>query len=576
MQNIDSQTIDAQLHGLADFVQEVMREWNVQGLAMAIVHDGEVLFERGFGQRDTARELAVTPRTLFPIASCTKAFTTAALGILADEGKLDWDTPVRHYLPAFKLYDTLASERVTVRDLVTHRSGLPRHDLVWYQSSASRKEIFERLQYLEPTVDIRAFWQYQNMMYMVAGYLIEQITGQSWETFVQEQLFERLEMTHSNFSAQLAEKQGAEVSRPYHEVKGKVKEMPFYEQWGIGPAGSIVSCVEDMGKWVRMHLNAGSCKGARILSPGQVTRLHTPQMLIPETSKYPEMPYSSYAHGWNVTPYKGHPVVRHGGNIDGFSSLTTLFPGEKLGMVVLTNMDQSPIPSILTYNAFERLLRLEQTPWNARLQHERAEEKEAEQRGQEQSAIGRVPDTHPSHTLAAYTGDYAHPGYGTFAVRLQGEQLQAMFNSMAGELRHYHYDIFEAHIEQLEMPLKVSFATNVQGDIEALAVPLETTASDIVFRRLPDPKLREKSFLEQFVGIYEVHNTDMIVALKGENALQVSVFGQPDYELEPYKGTEFHVKSMSGFSLVFQQDEAGAVSEALLTLPYGTFTAKKL
>ncbi|MGH2481853.1 MAG: DUF3471 domain-containing protein, partial [Ktedonobacteraceae bacterium] len=326
----------------------------------------------------------------------------------------------------------------------------------------------------------------------------------------------------------------------------------------------------------RMHLNAGSYQGTCILSPGQVTRLHTPQMLVPKTSKYLEMPYSSYAHGWTVAPYKGYPMVSHGGNIDGFSSLTTLFPGEKLGMIVLTNMDQSSIPGILTYNAFERLLGLEQTPWNARLQRERAEEKEAEQRGQEQSATGRVPDTHPSHPLSAYPGDYAHPGYGVFTVRLHGEQLQATFNSMAGELRHYHYDIFEAHIEQLEMPLKVSFATNVQGDIETLAAPLETTASDIVFRRLPNPESQEKSFLEQFVGIYEVHNMDMIVALKGENALQVSVFGQPDDRMEPYKGTEFHVKGMSGFSLVFQQDEAGAVSEALLTLPYGTFTAKKL
>jgi CubicO group peptidase (beta-lactamase class C family) len=573
MQKITSQE---KLHDFTDFVHSTMQEWNVQGLAIAIVHDGEVLFEQGFGKRDVAHDLAVTPHTLFPIASCTKAFTTAALGILADEGKLDWDTPVRHYLPAFKLYDTLASERITPRDLVTHRSGLPRHDLAWYHSSASRQELFERLQYLEPSTDIRSFWQYQNIMYMTAGYLLEQITGQTWEDFVQERLFKRLEMAHSNFSAQLAEKEGAEVSRPYQEVKDEVKELPFYEQWGIGPAGSIVSCVEDMSKWVRMHLKQGLHKNTRILSAGQVARLHTPQMIMPETSKHPEMPYSSYAHGWFVLPYKGYPMVRHGGNIDGFSSLTTLFPRENIGMVVLTNMGQSPVPSILTYNAFERLLGLAETPWRARLLQEQTETKAAEKRGLEQSATSRIPDTQPSHALAAYTGNYAHPGYGVLAVSLQGEQLQATFNNMAGTLKHYHYDIFELLIEQLEIPMKVSFTTNVQGDIESLTAPFETTAKDIVFRRTANPELREKSFLEQFVGIYEMLSMQMIVALKGENALQVSVFGQPDYELEAYKGTEFHVKGMSNFSVVFQQNATKAVQEALLTLPYGTFTAKKV
>lgn len=575
MQKIIPQIVEAKLHEFTDFVQTIMQEWKVQGLAIAIVHDGEVLFTRGFGQRDVARALPVTPRTLFPIASCSKAFTTAALGLLADEGQLDWETPVRHYLPSFHLHDTLVSERMTPRDLVTHRSGLPRHDLAWYNSSASRKELFERLRYLEPTTDLRAFWQYQNIMYMVAGYLIEQITGQTWETFVRARLFTRLEMAQSNFSAQTAEKEGAEVSRPYQEVKDEIKEQPYYEQWGIGPAGSIVSCVEDMSHWLLMHLSEGSYKGERILSPGQVALLHTPQMLIHEGSKYPEMPYSSYAHGWFVVPYKGHPMVRHGGNIDGFSSLTTLFPREKLGMVVLTNMGQSPVPSILTYNAFEKLLGLEESPWHERLQRERAEEKEAEKRSQEQSAAGRVPDTQPSHALAAYVGNYKHPGYGVIEVQIQDDQLQATYNNMTGSLRHYHYDIFELLIEQLEVPMKVSFTTNVQGDIESVRAPFESTGCDIVFRRAVLAELRAKSFLEQFVGIYDVLDTTMVVALKGEHALQLSMLGQPTYELEAYTGTEFHVKDMSSLSVTFEQEENGTVTGALLSILYGTFRAKK-
>lgn len=565
----------AQLQEFDDFVQEMMRDWKVQGLAVAVVRDGETLFARGFGKRNVAENLAVTPRTLFPIASCTKAFTAAALGLLVDEGKLDWNTPVRHYLPDFKLYDPIATERMTPRDLVTHRSGLPRHDLVWYHSPASRAEIFTRLQYLEPTTDFRLFWQYQNLMYMVAGYLLERITGQSWEAFVQERLFARLGMTASNFSAQEAERRGAEVAHPYHEIKDEVKELPFYEEWGIGPAGSIVSNVEDMSRWMLMHLSGGVSNGERILSPSQIAQLHAPQMIVPETSKHPEMPYSSYAHGWIVTPYKGHPMIRHGGNIDGFSSLTSLFPRENVGIVVLTNMGGSYAPYILTYNLFERLLGLEQTPWSARFKEEQAEMKEAERRSEAKGAEERVPETHPSHALEDYTGEYEHPGYGVVTVSLLDGQLQAHYHSMSASLQHYHYDIFDLFVEHLQMHMKISFSTNVRGDIESLSVPLETSGRDIIFRRAPASEIREKSFLEQFVGIYQVMNTDMIVALKGEHALLLSVFGQPEHELEPYKGDEFHIRDMSNFRLEFQRDASGAVTQALLTTPEGTFLARR-
>ena len=179
-----------QLQGLDGFVRVVMRDWRAPGLAMTVIKDNEIIYAQGFGQRDEAQHLPVTSQTLFPIASCTKAFTTAAMGILTDQGKLDWDTPVRAYIPSFKLYDPLAAERVTPRDLVSHRTGLPRHDLVWYNNTtATRRELFERLQYLEPTKDFRSFWQYQNLMYMAAGYLVETISGQTWEEFVQQNIF---------------------------------------------------------------------------------------------------------------------------------------------------------------------------------------------------------------------------------------------------------------------------------------------------------------------------------------------------------------------------------------------------
>src|SRR5581483_5464467 len=505
MQETDTSEAMARLQGFDDFVQQIMQNWKVQGLAVAIIKDGEVIFSQGFGKRDVAKDLDVTPQTLFPIASCTKAFTTGALAVLADAGKLDWDTPLRVYMPEFKLRDLFASERMTPRDLVSHRSGLPRHDMSWYNANVTRQELFERLQYLEPTKDFRSLWQYQNLMYMAAGYLIERITGQTWEGFVSQHLFAHLEMTASNFSITETAEHADDFSHPYREKDDKVEEMPFYgAQGAIGPAGAIVSNVDEMGRWVLMHLRDGKYNDKQVLSASQVTLLHSPQMIIPETGKFAEIPYSSYALGWFVTPYRGHPMIQHGGNIDGFSSLTSLFPHENIGMVVLTNMDSSPVPGILTYHVFERLAGLDTIDWSARYKKDWAEIKEAEKKGKEKSETDRVANTHPSHELDAYVGDYEHPGYGVIAITREGDGLQASFNNITAALKHYHYDIFDLQIERFDLDLKVSFLTNFKGDIDTLVAPLEVTARDIVFKRVASKEMTERSFLEQFVGAYEL------------------------------------------------------------------------
>src|SRR5262245_44649143 len=232
------------LEGFGDFVRATMAAWKVPGLAVSVVKDGAVIYLEGFGERDRERGLPVTPHTRFALASGTKAFTTLALGLLADEGKLDWDTPLRQFLPAFKLHDPFASERITPRDLVTHRSGLPRHDLVWYKSPFSRADLVRRLQYLQPNKDLRAFWQYQNLMYMTAGYLVEQLTGLTWEVFVQQRIFEPLGMRDSNFSVEVS--QAAEDhALPYREKDDQLSQMPFYKQFAVGPAGSINTSAAD-------------------------------------------------------------------------------------------------------------------------------------------------------------------------------------------------------------------------------------------------------------------------------------------------------------------------------------------
>jgi CubicO group peptidase (beta-lactamase class C family) len=516
----------------------------------------------------------VTTRTLFAIGSATKAFTTMSLALLADEGKVDWDTPVRTYLPGFALHDPFATERITPRDLVTHRSGLPRHDGVWYGSNFARKDYVERLRHLVPSKDFRSYWQYQNLMYLTAGYLAGEIAGQEWEAFVQERIFDRLGMTGSNFSVNRSQ-QEEDAARPYREKDGNAEEVPFRDIDAMAPAGAINSNVEEMVQWLLLHVNRGKHAGETVVSESQIAQMHAPQMVIPDDGKYAELSPSSYGLGWFTQSYRGHTLVHHGGNIDGFSALVSLIPREQMGVVALTNLNGVPIPAILSYNVYDRLLGLPEIPWNDRFWADHEEIVRAGARSTEKVETDRVKGTTPSHSLDAYTGDFAHPGYGVVTIGHENDALTLRFNAFNGSLRHLHYDIFELAVEPLDMTFPVSFATDVRGDIASLAIPLEPTVPDILFTRRPSATLTDPAVLSRFTGTYEVMGLPMTVALKGERTLQVTLPGQPDFELEPVKGTEFRLKGLSGFAVEFKADESGTITEAVVTQPNAVFVAKR-
>jgi len=327
------------LKGFPEFVEKAMKGWKVPGLAISIVKDGKVVFAEGFGFCDVKKGLKVTPQTLFAIGSSSKAFTATAMGILVDECKLDWDNPVREYLPSFKLKDLFAAERMTHRDLVCHRSGLPRHDAIWYGASANRKELFNRLAYLEPSKDFRTIFQYQNLMFMTAGYLVGQIAGKTWEKFVQERILNPLGMNDGNFSVEDSKK-APDFALPYMEKKDKVIEIPFRNIDAVGPAGSINSNVMDMAKWVLLNLNKGKHGEKQIISEASLKQIHSPQMVMgemfPGFEKYNELFYDNYGMGWMITFYKGHLLLHHGGGIDGFTALVSFMPRDNMGIVVLT------------------------------------------------------------------------------------------------------------------------------------------------------------------------------------------------------------------------------------------------
>lgn len=479
------------MQGLSEFINEAMQEWKVPGLAIAIIKDSQIIFCEGFGKRDVEQNLSVTPQTLFAIASCTKPFTTMAMSILVERGLLDWDKPVRNYLPTFKLYDSYATEHITPRDLVTHRSGLPRHDAMWSQSPFTRQEIIDRLQYLEPTHELRTVFQYQNLMYMTAGYLVGEIAQTSWEEFVQQEIFNPLEMRDSNFSVEKFQK-AADFALSYAEKDDKVERLPFCNVDVSGPAGSINSNVTDMAKWLLLHLNQGKYGDKQIISPSHLQEMHSPQVVMTQTLEYNELFYYFYGLGWAITSYRGHNLIQHGGNINGFSARTTVLPQDNIGIVVLTNMDQNPVINTVTYYVCDRLLGLDQAPWNERMQQKYAQAKEATAKAKEQIASDRKTLTQLSHPLEDYTGYFEHPAYGILSVEIHDihdNRLTATHNSNIYKLEHYHFDIFVEY-ELFEQPKLISFLTDTKGNISSLSVPLEPTVKDILFTRMPESRSR--------------------------------------------------------------------------------------
>jgi CubicO group peptidase (beta-lactamase class C family) len=554
------------LDGIDSFAEKALQDWKCAGFAIAIIQDGKVVFSKGYGLRDRKHSLPVTPRTLFAIGSATKSFTVTSLGVLVDQGKLDWDKPVRDYMPDFRLWDQFATERMTPRDLVTHRSGLPRHDLIWYNSGLSRKEMFERLRYLEPSKDFRTTFQYQNLMFMTAGYLAAHIADMSWEAHVRKVIFEPLGMSGSNFSVTDSQK-SSDYSRPYSLVKEEIKEIPFRNIDQIGPAGSINSNVEDMAKYVMMHLAHG--KG--VLSERNANQMQAPQMSIAGPGNDKELGAQSYGMGFFLTSYRGHYLVHHGGNIDGFSALVSFMPQDQIGMVILTNQNGSSLPAVVSYNIYDRVLGLDQIDWTKRMKDQQEKTKAAAEDAKKKGYTPQRTGTHPSHDLAEYAGEYEHPGYGVARVEMENNELNFTFNGLGGTLNHFHYDIFEV-AEREQNPLskmKVQFHTSLQGDLDSLALPLESTVKEVVFTRLGDKRMTERTFLEPLTGAYQRGASTVTIALHGDNAITMTLPAQGTFDLIPVRGTRFNVKGLTGYSIEFKGDDL------VFYQPNGTFLAAK-
>jgi CubicO group peptidase (beta-lactamase class C family) len=560
---------------LDEFIQQTMKTWSVPGAAVAIVKDGKVIHAKGYGLRDVKNNLPVTTRTLFAIGSSSKSFTVLSLGVLVDDGKLEWDKPVREYLPDFRLWDRTATEQMTARDLVTHRSGLPRHDLMWYSSPYSREQMFQRLRHLEPSADFRSTWQYQNLMYMTAGYLAGRLAGKSWEQVVSERLFAPLGMTASNFSVEVM-RRSPDAAKPYRKVKEEVNEIPYRNIDEIGPAGSINSNVEEMARYVIMHLDGGKFEGKQVVGANVIREMHTPQMVVGAPVRWEELGHQSYGLGVFINGYRGRKLVHHGGNIDGFSALFSMIPSEKLGVVILTNLNGSPAPTVISYGIFDRIFGLPPIDWSARLKEDEARMKAAEEEAEKRKITPQKAGTQPSHPIAEYGGEYEHPAYGVLTISEQGGTLAFEFHGIRGTLKHFHYDVFEvAATPGLSLDkTKVQFHSNLQGDLDRAALLLEPSVKPIEFLRRAERRMFERSFLQPFTGTYQLGPQQVVIALRGDQTLVMSTGGQSPVELVPARGTQFLMKGRTGFSVEFRTGEGGA-PDLVIYQPNGTFVAKR-
>jgi CubicO group peptidase (beta-lactamase class C family) len=487
--SFSAQAQDAPLQGFDDYVNKAIKDWNVPGVAIAVIKDDKIVFAKGYGVREIGKPDKVDERTIFAIGSSSKAFTAATIAMLVDEGKLKWDDPATKYLPGFQVYDPVTTREMTVRDLLTHRVGLERGDQLWFATEYDRKDVLNRIRYLKPSSSLRSKFGYQNIMYLAAGEIVPSVAGKSWDDFVRERIFTPLGMTASSTS--IGALAGAnDVAAPHSKFDDKVTAIPYRKIDNIGPAGSINSNVIDMAQWVRLQLNNGTYEGKQLISPAAVKEMHAPQTIIrlegPMERLYPEAHFLSYGMGWFLSDYRGRKLVEHGGSIDGMRALVAMLPEEKLGVVILTNLSGTILSVPLSYRIFDAYLGAQpQRDWSAEMLKTMNALLEQGKAAAAKQEAERVKDTKPSLALEKYAGDYQNEMYGDTKLAMENGKLVLKRGPyFTGDLEHWHYDTFRVTWRDRQQGKGfISFRLNSQGKAEVMN--MENLAE---FTRIPEKK----------------------------------------------------------------------------------------
>ena len=476
----------APLQGLDAYVEAAMKDWQVPGLAIAVVKDDSVIFARGYGTVELGKSEPVDPNTLFAIASTSKAFTAAALGILVDEGKVGWDDPVRRHLPEFELQDPYVTREITVRDLLTHRAGVAREDNIWVAAPFDRAEVLRRARFLPQVAGFRARYGYNNVMFVAAGEVAGRASGMGWDDFVSERIFRPLGMTRSTTRSAVVETRG-NVAASHTRVDGQVQAVARRNYDNIGGAGAVFSSVNDMAQWLRLHLGGGVYRGQRILSDSVLAEMYTPQTVIRSDSvaerMFPDTKFRAYGFGWNVQDYRGREFIHHSGSINYTRTQIGMIPSEGIGVVAIANLSDSNLQLALVYRVLDALLGVEATDWSAAYLELARRSNEREARTTREVEAARIPGTTPSLEPAAYAGTYANPIYGEARVSVEDGRLVLRYSpEYVADLEHWHHDTYRAVWRRAGFGRSfVTFSLDERGRITAM--DLEDFGD---FRRRPE------------------------------------------------------------------------------------------
>ncbi len=444
-------------------LRETCHFWHAPGIAAAVVRDDRIVYLNGVGVRELGSERQVTADTLFALGSCTKAFTATALAILVEEDKADWDDLVRKHLPWFRLDDPLADRDVRLCDLLCHRIGLASHDLLWYGAPWSIEDSVRRMAFLERSTSFRSTYEYNNLAYLAAGLAIEAIAKQPWHVFVQERLFKPLQMKDAVFTSGDAQKAPDHASPHGHDDRGKVTVIPWYrDDKQIRASGSIKASVRDLSQWLRFQLAEGKIDGKQVVSAAALDETHTPRIPVPlsATQRGAGATQASYALGWHIGDYRGHAIHEHGGAVAGFRARIVLVPRKKLGLVVLTNLEDMEIVQAAGNNLLDYLLGLEKKNWNDFFDAEHRKAKEAEEQRLQKRLAGQVKRA-KAKDLDFYVGSYSEPAYDTVTITRKGGTLWLKWSSYQFPLTHFHYDTFLTPQKDLQLPTALRAETVV-------------------------------------------------------------------------------------------------------------------
>ncbi|HKP28575.1 MAG TPA: serine hydrolase [Gemmatimonadales bacterium] len=450
-----AQQHDSHITAIDAYAAKARAEWNAPALAIAIVKNDSVVFAKGYGVLEKGKSKAADENTLFAIGSSSKAFTTASLAMLVDEGKLKWDDRAVDYLPGWQLSDPWMTREIRIRDLVTHRVGLERADYIWEGTDYSRAEVLRRIRHVPVQEGFRLTYGYNNHMFLAAGTIVERVSGTTWDAFVRQRILTPLGMTRSNTSI-TAFGNDANVATPHQRDGDTAVVIQWKSLDNVAPAGAINSSVGEMAEWVRFQLASGKWQGKQLVSERNMREMHSPQTVIPigpwfsslspvNHQMVPGTNFFMYGLGWFLQDYRGKKVVQHGGSIDGMRALVGMMPDEKLGFVVLTNLNPSSIDEALMFRIFDEYLGGEKRDWSKdMLDRFRG----VEQKGRDAIKAAetmRVPNTTPSLPLSGYAGTYSDSANGDAVVTEENGKLVLRLGVFTGDLEHWNYDTFVAH-----------------------------------------------------------------------------------------------------------------------------------